>query len=57
MDGEVGDERLREIVEQYADAWERNDVDTVVSMLAEDAAFLRKLKQTLESHDWAAELR
>jgi RNA polymerase sigma-70 factor, ECF subfamily len=35
----VGDERLREIVEQYADAWERNDVDTVVSMLAEDAAF------------------
>jgi RNA polymerase sigma-70 factor, ECF subfamily len=35
----VGDERLREIVERYADAWERNDVDTVVSMLAEDAAF------------------
>jgi RNA polymerase sigma-70 factor (ECF subfamily) len=35
----LGDERLRELVEQYADAWERNDVDTVVSMLAEDAAF------------------
>jgi RNA polymerase sigma-70 factor, ECF subfamily len=35
----LGDERLREIVEQYADAWERNDVDTVVSMLADDAAF------------------
>ena len=35
----LGDDRLREIVEQYADAWERNDVDTVVSMLAEDAAF------------------
>src|SRR5215204_249747 len=35
----VGDERLREIVEQYADAWERNDVDTVVSMLADDVAF------------------
>jgi RNA polymerase sigma-70 factor (ECF subfamily) len=35
----LGDERLREIVEQYADAWERNDVDTVVGMLAEDAAF------------------
>ncbi len=35
----LGDEKLREIVEQYADAWERNDVDTVVSMLAEDAAF------------------
>ncbi|MFL5907536.1 MAG: sigma-70 family RNA polymerase sigma factor [Solirubrobacterales bacterium] len=35
----LGDEKLRELVEQYADAWERNDVDTVVSMLAEDAAF------------------
>jgi RNA polymerase sigma-70 factor (ECF subfamily) len=35
----LGDGRLRELVEQYADAWERNDVDTVVSMLAEDAAF------------------
>ena len=35
----LGDDRLRELVEQYADAWERNDVDTVVSMLAEDAAF------------------
>jgi RNA polymerase sigma-70 factor (ECF subfamily) len=35
----VGDERIKQIVEQYADAWERNDVDTVVSMLAEDAAF------------------
>jgi RNA polymerase sigma-70 factor (ECF subfamily) len=35
----IGDERMREIVEQYADAWERNDVDTVVSMLADDVAF------------------
>jgi RNA polymerase sigma-70 factor, ECF subfamily len=35
----LGDERLRELVETYADAWERNDIDTVVSMLAEDAAF------------------
>jgi RNA polymerase sigma-70 factor, ECF subfamily len=35
----LGDEKLREIVEQYADAWERNDVDTVVDMLADDAAF------------------
>ena len=35
----LGDERLREIVERYADAWERNDVDTVVSMLADDVAF------------------
>ena len=36
---ELGDERLRELVERYARAWERNDVDTVVSMLAEDASF------------------
>ena len=35
----IGDEKLRQLVEQYADAWERNDVDTVVSMLAEDVAF------------------
>jgi RNA polymerase sigma-70 factor (ECF subfamily) len=35
----LGDEKIRELVEQYANAWERNDVDTVVSMLAEDAAF------------------
>jgi RNA polymerase sigma-70 factor, ECF subfamily len=30
----LGDERLRDLVEQYADAWERNDVGTVISMLA-----------------------
>jgi RNA polymerase sigma-70 factor, ECF subfamily len=35
----LGDEKIKELVEQYAEAWERNDVDTVVSMLAEDAAF------------------
>src|SRR5215204_27181 len=35
----LGDEALREIVERYVDAWERCDVDTVVSLLAEDAAF------------------
>ena len=35
----LGDERLREIVEEYVDAWERDDVDAVVAMLAEDAAF------------------
>jgi RNA polymerase sigma-70 factor, ECF subfamily len=35
----LGDEKLRELVEDWADAWERNDVDKVVSMLAEDAAF------------------
>jgi RNA polymerase sigma-70 factor, ECF subfamily len=35
----LGDERVREIVEQYVDAWERGDVDAVVAMLAEDATF------------------
>ncbi len=36
---ELGDQRLREIVESYADAMDRGDVDAVVSMLAEDAAW------------------
>jgi RNA polymerase sigma-70 factor (ECF subfamily) len=35
---QLGDGELRDLVEAYADAWERNDVDTVVKMLAEDAA-------------------
>jgi RNA polymerase sigma-70 factor (ECF subfamily) len=35
----LGDERVREIVDEYVDAWERSDVDAVVSMLTEDAAF------------------
>jgi RNA polymerase sigma-70 factor (ECF subfamily) len=35
----LGDEELRELVETYVDAWERGDVDAVVSMLAEDAVF------------------
>jgi RNA polymerase sigma-70 factor (ECF subfamily) len=34
----LGDEKLRELVERYVDAWERNDVEAVVSMLTEDAA-------------------
>jgi RNA polymerase sigma-70 factor, ECF subfamily len=33
----LGDERLGEIVERYVNAWERNDVEAIVSMLAEDA--------------------
>jgi RNA polymerase sigma-70 factor (ECF subfamily) len=35
----LGDERLRELVERYADAMERDDIDAVVEMLAEDAAW------------------
>jgi RNA polymerase sigma-70 factor, ECF subfamily len=35
----LGDERLRELVGRYVDAWERGDVGAVVSMLAEDATF------------------
>jgi RNA polymerase sigma-70 factor, ECF subfamily len=35
----LGDDRVRELVESYVDAWERDDVDTVVSLLTEDATF------------------
>jgi RNA polymerase sigma-70 factor (ECF subfamily) len=36
---ELGDEQVSELVERYMKAWEENDVDTVVEMLAEDATF------------------
>jgi RNA polymerase sigma-70 factor (ECF subfamily) len=35
----LGDERMTEIVEGYVDAWQRGDVEAVVAMLTEDAAF------------------
>src|SRR5215211_5495738 len=35
----IGDERLGEIVEGYMDAMQRGDIDAVVGMLAEDAAW------------------
>jgi RNA polymerase sigma-70 factor (ECF subfamily) len=35
----LGDEELSAIVDEYVDAWVRNDVQTVVSMLTEDATF------------------
>jgi RNA polymerase sigma-70 factor, ECF subfamily len=35
----LGDDRVREIVDEYVDAWQRSDVDAVVAMLTEDAAF------------------
>jgi RNA polymerase sigma-70 factor, ECF subfamily len=35
----LGDDELSEIVDRYVEAWERNDFETVVEMLAEDATF------------------
>ena len=35
----LGDQRTRELVEQYADAIERGDADRLVSMLTEDATW------------------
>ena len=37
--GAVDDAQLRELVDAYVDAWERNDVEAVVGMLAEEATF------------------
>jgi RNA polymerase sigma-70 factor (ECF subfamily) len=35
----LGDDELTRIVERYVEAWEQNDFETVVRMLAEDATF------------------
>jgi RNA polymerase sigma-70 factor (ECF subfamily) len=35
----LGDDRVREVVESYIDAWDRGDIEGVVDMLTEDAAF------------------
>jgi RNA polymerase sigma-70 factor (ECF subfamily) len=35
----LGDDELREIVDRYVDAWERNDVEAFAAMLTEDATF------------------
>ena len=35
----LGDERVRELVTRYVDAWERGDVAAVVAMLTDDATF------------------
>jgi RNA polymerase sigma-70 factor (ECF subfamily) len=36
---ELGDRRLREIVERFADSFERGDVDAILAMLTDDATF------------------
>jgi RNA polymerase sigma-70 factor (ECF subfamily) len=33
----LGDDGLRDVVERYVDAWHRGDVDSIVTMLTEDA--------------------
>ena len=35
----LGDERTRELVDAYVDAWQRGDVDVLLRLLAEDAVF------------------
>jgi RNA polymerase sigma-70 factor (ECF subfamily) len=35
----LGDDALREMVDRYVDAWERNDVEAFAAMLADDATF------------------
>jgi RNA polymerase sigma-70 factor (ECF subfamily) len=48
----LGDEKLRDLVAKYVDAWERNDVEAVVSMLAEDAAItMPPLASWYSGHD------
>src|SRR5262249_39180163 len=35
----LGDDGLREVVDNYVDAWQRGDVEAVVAMLSDDATF------------------
>jgi RNA polymerase sigma-70 factor (ECF subfamily) len=35
----LGDARVRELVQRYVDAWERNDVEAIRALLVEDAIF------------------
>jgi RNA polymerase sigma-70 factor, ECF subfamily len=48
----LGDDGLQEVVDRYVDAWQRGDVDGVVAMLTEDAAFTMPPLQTwFRGHD------
>jgi RNA polymerase sigma-70 factor, ECF subfamily len=42
----LGDDGVREVVDAYVDAWQRGDVQAVVGMLTEDAAFSMPPMQT-----------
>jgi RNA polymerase sigma-70 factor (ECF subfamily) len=35
----LGDARVRELVQRYVDAWERNDIEAIRALLVEDAIF------------------
>jgi RNA polymerase sigma-70 factor, ECF subfamily len=35
----LGDDGIREVVQRYVDAWERGDVDAILTMLADEANF------------------
>ena len=36
---ELGDDDIKEVIDAYVDAWDRQDIDGVVGMLTEDAVF------------------
>jgi RNA polymerase sigma-70 factor (ECF subfamily) len=51
----LGDDGVRDVVERYLDAWDRGDVNAVVSMLTDDAAFTMPPLQTwFSGHDGIA---
>ena len=47
----LGDTELREIVDGYIEAWERADIDTIVTMLAEEATLDMPPDRRHEAHD------
>jgi RNA polymerase sigma-70 factor, ECF subfamily len=48
----LGDDRIRNLVERYIDAWERADVDAILSLLADDATFtMPPLRNWYRGHD------
>jgi RNA polymerase sigma-70 factor (ECF subfamily) len=51
----LGDERLRELVDRYVDAWESADLDAVVALLTEDATLTMPPRPTwLDGRDAVA---